>query len=89
LVERAGLRLLDPDPDQIARQVMAPAERMKRLAGVVLGDDPALEVDAVAAMSGPELSSSESPPPVNRNRLGLSNPRGALQGGAIHTVRFR
>jgi hypothetical protein len=78
LIERAGLRLLDPDPDQIARQVMPPAEGVKRLLGVVLGDDLALEVGAVIPVSKYELASSESPPPVNRLRLGPSSPRGAL-----------
>ena len=78
LVERAGLRLLDPDPDQVARQVMASAERVQRLPGVVFGNDPTLEVDAVAAVSrhGPS-SSLEARPPVNPKPLDLSNPRGA------------
>ena len=74
LVERTGLRLLDPDPDQVARQVMASAERVKRLPGVVLGNDLTLEVDAVAAVSGHGPSSSESPAPVNREPPHLSNP---------------
>ena len=79
LVERTGLRLLDPDPDQVARQVMATAERVKRLPGVVLGNDLTLEGGAVAAVSGyGPSSSSESPAPVNREPPHLSNPRGAL-----------
>jgi hypothetical protein len=81
LVERAGLRLLDPDPGQVARQVMASAERMQRLPGVVLGNDLTLEVGAVAAVSGHGPSSSENPPPVNREPPYLSSPRGALHAG--------
>ena len=57
---------------------MASAERVKRLAGMMLGDDLTLEVNAMAAVSGHEPSSSESPLPVNRKPLDLSNPRGAL-----------
>ena len=87
LVERTGLRLLDPDPDQVARQVMASAERVQRLPGVVLGNDLTLEVDAVAAVSGHGPSSSESPPPVNRAPLNLSNPRGALHAPVLESVR--
>jgi hypothetical protein len=60
---------------------MASAERVKRLPGVVFGNDLALEVDAVAAVSGHGHSSSESPPPVNRKPLNLSNSRGALHAG--------
>jgi hypothetical protein len=81
LIERTGLRLVDPDPDQVARQVMASAERVQRLPGMVFGDDLALEVDAVAAVSGHGPSSSESPPPVNRQPLDLSSSRGALHIG--------
>src|SRR5688500_8063785 len=44
---------------------MASAKRMKRLPGMVLGNDLTLEVGAVAAVSGHGPSSSESPPPVN------------------------
>jgi hypothetical protein len=51
---------------------------VKRLPGVVLGNDPTLEVGAVAAVFGHEPSSSESPPPVNREPPHLSSPRGAL-----------
>ena len=65
---------------------MASAERMKRLAGVVLGNDLALEVGAVAAVSGHGPSSSESPPPVNRKPLNLSNLRGALQLNELDDV---
>jgi hypothetical protein len=60
---------------------MASAERMKRFPGVVFGNDLTLEVGAVAAVSGHGPSSSESPPPVNRQPLKLSNPRGALLSG--------
>jgi hypothetical protein len=49
---------------------------------VVLGNDLTLEVGAVAAVSGHRPSSSESPPPVNRQPLDLSNPRGALHLGS-------
>ena len=58
---------------------MASAKRVKRLTGMVLRDDLTLEVDAVAAVSGHRPSSSESPAPVNREPLNLSNPWGALQ----------
>jgi hypothetical protein len=57
---------------------MASAERVKRLPGMVLSDDLTLEVGAVAAVSGHELSSSESPAPVNRTLLYLSSPKGAF-----------
>ena len=70
--------LLDPDPDQVAREIVAPAEHVRRLAGEILGDDLSLEVDAVSAVSGHGPSSSESPAPVNSNPPDLSNPRGAL-----------
>lgn len=65
---------------------MASAERAQRLPGVVLGNDLTLEVDAVAAVSGHGPSSSESPPPVDReppypSKPYPSNPRGALQRG--------
>ena len=53
--------------------------------GMVLGNDLTFEVGAVAAVSGHGLSSSESPLPVNRKTLELSNPRGALQ---IHKQAF-
>jgi len=87
LVERTGLRLIDPDPDQVAGQVMASAERVKRLPAMVLGNDLTLEVGAVAAVSGHGPSSSESPPPVNREPPHLSSPRGALQH-AISSATF-
>ena len=60
---------------------MASAERVERLSSMILGNDLTLEVDAVASVYGHEPSSSESPPPVNRMPLDLSNPRGALQTG--------
>ena len=55
-IERAGLRLVDPDPDQVARQVMASAKGTERLSSMTLGDNLALELDAVAAVSGHRLS---------------------------------
>jgi hypothetical protein len=69
-VENAEAGSLDRD--------MASAECVQRLPGVALGNDLTLEVDAVTVVSGHGLSSSESPPPVNRDPPYLFNPRGAL-----------
>ena len=65
-IQRTGLRLFDPDPDQVSRQIVATSESMQGLAGMILGNDLPLELGAMAAMaSWHGLSSSESPPPVN------------------------
>ncbi len=58
---------------------MAARQCMQALADMILGDDLVPELDAMAAISGDWLSSPESPAPVNRKPLNLSNPRGALR----------
>ena len=69
LVERTGLRLRDPDPDQVARQVMASAERVKRLPGVVLGNDLTLQVGAVDGSGmGVDRALPAAPRPIGRPR---------------------
>jgi hypothetical protein len=45
-VQRASLELLDPDPDQVARNVMALRKTVERLAGQELLGDQTLEIDA-------------------------------------------
>ena len=51
-IERAGLKLLDPGPDQVARNVVAFRETVERVAGnEFLGDLP-FELDAMGAMLG-------------------------------------
>src|SRR5271156_5584949 len=57
----AGLVLLNPDPNQIAADVMALGEPVKGLAGQKLLSDLALELDAVRAVLGHGLPSFESP----------------------------
>ena len=79
LVEGAGLDLPDPDADRGPRRVAATRRGMERLAGAMLGDDPALEPGAMAAGAsrhGP--SSSSSPPPVNSRPPDTSARKGAL-----------
>jgi hypothetical protein len=46
----AGLVLLDPDPDQVAREVVAFGQTMQRLATEVLLNDLTLELDAVGSV---------------------------------------
>ena len=51
-IERAALKLLDPDPDQVARNVVAFRETVERLArNEFLGDLP-FEFDAMGTALG-------------------------------------
>ena len=50
-IERAGLVLLDPDPDQVAGDVVALRESVQGLAGQELLRDQPLELDAVGSVS--------------------------------------
>src|SRR3546814_3014030 len=51
LVERAGLVLLDPDADQVARDVVTLRQTVQRLAGEKLLRDLPLELDAMGTVS--------------------------------------
>src|SRR3546814_15894216 len=54
LVERAGLVLLDPDADQVARDVVTLRQTVQRLAGEKLLRDLTLEVDAMGTVNSEE-----------------------------------
>jgi hypothetical protein len=60
IVVFAGLELLDPDEDQVAREVVALAKTVQRLAAEVFLADAALELDAVCGV-WPWLSFFKSP----------------------------
>src|SRR6476469_5184703 len=51
-VQGAGFILLDPDTDQLARQIMPLGKPVKALPGNVLLNDLPLELDAVRTLSG-------------------------------------
>src|SRR5919106_4019685 len=61
VVEGAGLVLRDPDPDQIAAEVVPLRQTMQGLASEELLGDLALERDAVGSMLSCHGSSSENP----------------------------
>ena len=63
VVEGAGFEFLDPDADQVARQVMSTGEAMERLARQVILRHLALELDPMGAVSGHGLPPFESPAP--------------------------
>ena len=60
-VEGAGLVPFDPDADQVARDIMALFQTVKRLASQIFLRDLTLKFDAVGSTLGDELSSFESP----------------------------
>lgn len=60
-VKRAGFVFLNPDPDQIAADVVALGEPMQGLAGQEFLSDLVLELDAMRAVLGDRLPSFESP----------------------------
>jgi hypothetical protein len=51
-IERAGLKLLDPDPDQVARNVVAFRSTVSRLARNEFLDDLPFEFDAMGTVLG-------------------------------------
>src|SRR5262249_10969934 len=61
-VERTGLVLGNPDPDQVTADVMPLGEAVKRLAGQVVLNNLPLELDRVAAVLGPGAFSSKARP---------------------------
>lgn len=71
VVKRSGLELLDPDTDQIARQLMSIGQAVERLAGKILLHDLTIELDSACAMSNHGLPSFETPAarsmPCNRS----------------------
>ena len=60
-VKGAGFVFLNPDPDQIAADVVALGEPMQGLAGQEFLSDLVLELDAMRAVLGDRLPSFESP----------------------------
>src|SRR3546814_2123068 len=62
LVERAGLVLLDPDADQVARDVVTLRQTVQRLAGEKLLRDLPLELDAMGTVSCHGLHSPKARP---------------------------
>ena len=60
-VKGAGFVFLNPDPDQIAADVVALGERMQGLAGQEFLSDLVLELDAMRAVLGHGLPSFQSP----------------------------
>src|SRR3546814_13858414 len=62
LVERAGLVLLDPDADQVARDVVTLRQTVQRLAGENLLRDLPLELDAMGTVSCHGLPSPKARP---------------------------
>jgi Aldo/keto reductase family len=79
LVEGTGLISLDPDADQIARDVVAFLQTVKRIASQKLLNDLTLKLDTVGSILGHELSSFESPACRSNVKPSLSSPRGPLQ----------
>ena len=88
LVERAGLGLLDPDTDQVAREIVAAPQRMQALAGRILGDDLALELDAVAAVSGIGILPQKARPRSIESRS-ICPTRGAHSTSSAYLHRAR
>ena len=61
-----GFRLIDPNADQVPRQIVTATQGVQGLAGVVFGDNLSLELGAVASVAFRHgLPSYESPRPVN------------------------
>jgi hypothetical protein len=88
-VEDASLVSLDPQADQIARDVVALRQPMERLARETLLSHPALELDAVRTMPGHGLPSFESPAWSSNLRLRPVRPEGStpLGGEADHLAQ--
>lgn len=76
LVERTRLILLDPDPDQIAGNIVALRQAVQRLAAKILLADLLLEFDAVGSVSCDGPSSSESPAARSITESRLVRPEG-------------
>jgi hypothetical protein len=87
LVEDASLVSLNPEADQIARDVEALRQPMERLAGEKLLSNLALELDAVGTMPGHGLPSFESPAYGQILTFDLSGPRGPLQSSDEREVK--
>jgi hypothetical protein len=61
LIERACLKLVDPDPDQVTGDIVPLREPVQRLAAQILLLHLPFELDAVGSMLCHRPSSSESP----------------------------
>ena len=94
VVEGPRFVLLDPDTDQLAGNVMALREPMKRLTPEVLLDDLPLELEAVGSVLSRHRLFSKSPTPGVKQ----SHSAGPTQGAhskrgqhcmPIHIDRFR
>jgi putative transposase len=88
IVVGAGLIFLDPDADQVAREVVALAKTVQRLAAEVFLDHAALELDAVCAVSGHGFHPSKARPPGQFAISQLSGPRGALQSDFTYVATW-
>jgi hypothetical protein len=63
LVKRPRLVLVHPDPDQVAREVVALRQTVERFAAQEFLNDKTLEIDAGGSVSCHGLSSFKSPAP--------------------------
>ena len=76
VVEGPRFVLLDPDTDQLAGNVMALREPMKRLTPEVLLDDLPLELEAVGSVLSRHRLFSRSPTPGSNNLIPRVRPKG-------------
>lgn len=79
LVERACLVLADPDPDQVARNVVALREPRQRLARQEFLSDLTLELDAVRSVLHHGFHPPKARRPDQFTSADLSAPRVPLQ----------
>lgn len=79
--QRRRSRIFDPEADQVTRQAVSTGKAVERLDSQVILRHLALELDAVAAVSGHWLSSFEIPASrsIPSRHTVLSASRGALQ----------
>jgi hypothetical protein len=83
VVESAGFVLCDPDPDQIAAQVVPFRQTMQRLASEEFLGDLALERDAVGSMLSCHGSSSENPAPRSIPELPTCPAQGRSKSASV------
>jgi hypothetical protein len=90
VVERAGFVLLNPDSDQVARDVMPFRQAMQRLSTREFLGDLAPELDAAGLVFRHGLPSFESPAPRSIHRRRPVRPQGATpyHNNIILTVRM-